>query len=174
MKNYSIILTLCLVASWSMAQQQVCGCYTETNVSESYLYQTGRVSAAYGKVNVPLTHGSEIKPVAGSTIVFKFNETPNVRPSCKKMVYIDIYDEKSRQNIHSLQIADRLEASYNFPLSDRTYTVTLAISAVSTAPEDVGLHTAANRDCTKRISVFVIPTPTKKPFNKNPLTPAKN
>lgn len=174
MKKYSIALILCLAASWSMAQEQVCGCYTETNVSESYLYQTGRVSAVYGKVNVPLTHGSEIKPVAGSSIVFKFNETPNVRPSCKKMVYIDIYDEKERRNIHSLQIADRLEASYTFPLSDRTYTVTLMASAVSTATEDVSLHTAANRDCSKRISVFVIPTAPKNPFNKKVLIPAKN
>lgn len=174
MKKYIIILILCLVASWSKAQQQVCGCYTETNVSESYLYQTGRVSAVYGKVNVPLTHGSEIKPEAGSTIIFKFNETPNVRPSCKKMVYIDIYDEKERRNIHSLQIADRLEASYTFPLADRTYTVTLMVSAVSTATEDVGLHTAANRDCTKRISVFVKPTIPKSTFQKPFQLPSKN
>lgn len=174
MKKYSIISILCLVASWSMAQQQVCGCYTETNVSESYLYQTGRISAAYGKVNIPLTHGSEIKPEAGSTIVFKFNTTPNVRPSCKKMVYIDIYDEKERRNIYSLQIADRLEASYTFPLSDRTYTVTLAVSAVSTATDDVGLHTSSNRDCAKRISIFVRPIIPKSTFQKPFQLPAKN
>jgi hypothetical protein len=167
----TLILFFCLVAQLSIAQ---CGCYTDSNVSENYLYQRGRISAAYGKLNIPLTHGDEIKPEAGTTIVFKFNETPEVRNSCKKLIYITIFDEKERREILNTQVIDRLETSYKFPLSDRTYTVMLSVSAISTATDDVSLHAAANRDCTKKMAVFVIPTAVKDPFKKQILKPLKN
>lgn len=153
MKITFLVIISYLFAQLSIAQR--CGCFVDENASADYLQPSGRTTATINFNVMVLSHGIEIMPEINQPVVFKFVDTPSVKPSCKNSYHIEVYDETERRVIYAFASASPDNLPYSFPKSDRAYTVKLRVQASSRTPIDPGL--IANQVCYREMVVIVRP-----------------
>lgn len=151
------IAFLALCFSTTMVNAQRCGCFTDENASLNYLHASGKTTATINFNVINLANGIEISPEAEKQVWFKFANTPAIKPTCKNVYLIAVYDETDRRYVHEQSSETSPQFSYSFPRSDRAYRVTLKVTAVSRAVVDPGL--IRDQVCYRETVVNVRPKP---------------
>ncbi|NBA86852.1 hypothetical protein GVN16_13845 [Emticicia sp. CRIBPO] len=153
----TVIVFLALCFSTTMVNAQRCGCFTDENAPVNYLHASGKTTATINFNVINLANGIEISPEAEREVWFKFVNTPNLKPTCKNVYLISVYDQTDRRYVHEQSSETAPQFSYAFPRSDRAYRVTLKVTAVSRTDIDPGL--IRDQVCYRETVINVRPKP---------------